>query len=196
MSENRLYSVAATGLTAYCSDIITDTEEDEAYFMSVTGYQATVKGIIANFLEYYGISLSMNWQEHYYSRSSESYKVLLKKLPSGLVHSIVLPRLALSNQEESHENKFYIFTREGKQQTLSVFFKHLDQKTDIPLHPSWTGWLWKAFIEQEWLIELKTVIGSFKGYLVEWNQTELHDIISDALRNKIPEITQCMKGGV
>ncbi len=81
MDETKLYPVAATGLSAYCSDLITDPERvDDAYFLSVTGYQSTVKGIVANFLEYYGISLSMNWQEHYYGRTSESYRILQRKL--------------------------------------------------------------------------------------------------------------------
>ncbi len=193
MDEIKLYPVAATGLSAYCSDLITDPEnEEDLYFISLTGYQGTVKGIVANFLEYYGISLSMNWKEHYYGRTSVSYEVLLKKLPSGLVHCIVLPKLALPYHDEDRKNKFFIFTNEKEDKPLSLFFRHLDDKTEIPIHPSWAEWLWMRFLELQWLIELKTVIGTFRGYSVEWNQTQLHDIISKALKTKDSEIIDCL----
>ena len=46
-------------------------------------------------------------------------------------------------------------------------------------------------------MELKTLAGNFKGYSVNFNPKQLHDLISEAIRNKVPEVTQCMewKGG-
>ena len=53
----KLYPIHATGIRAYCSDLIIDPYDlDTVYFMSICGYQATVKGIIANLLENYGIN--------------------------------------------------------------------------------------------------------------------------------------------
>ena len=53
-----LYPIHAMGIQAYCSDLIVDSSDSETvYFMSVAGYQATVKGIIANLLDNYGISI-------------------------------------------------------------------------------------------------------------------------------------------
>ena len=47
-----LYPIHAMGIQAHCSDLIVDPDDPEiVYFLSVCGYQVTVKGIIANLLE-------------------------------------------------------------------------------------------------------------------------------------------------
>ena len=190
----KLYPVMATGIRAYCSDLIVDPEEtDTVYFMSICGYQATVKGIIANLLENYGISIELEGDEHYLVRSDFGYKVQIKKLPSGLVHAILYPVLALPKNDEEEQNRFFIFT-DRKEERHQLFFRHLDDKVVIPLHPSWTKWLWNLFEEQEkWLIKLETLAGNYWGYAFWFHPKQLEDLISEAFKNKVPEITECMK---
>ena len=191
-----LHPIHAMGIQAYCSDMVIDPNDFETvYFMSIAGYQATVKGIIANLLEDYGISMEIDGEEQYLMRSSIGYKVQSKKMPSGLVHSILYPRLALPKNDEENQNSFYIFTN-GKD-LLRLFFRHLDEKSEIPLHPSWDKWLWKIFEEQKWTLELRTLAGTYKGYSFEFNPKELHDLISGAIRKRDPDIIGCMewKGG-
>ena len=188
----KLYPVMATGIRAYCSDLIADPE-NTVYFMSICGYQATVKGIIANLLENYGISIEIERDEIYLVRSSSGYKVQMKKLPSGLVHAIVYPILALPKNDDEEQNRFFVFTnRNGEKQ--DPFFRHLDEKVEIPLHSSWTKWLWRLFEDQdEWLIELKTLAGNYRGYSFRFHPKQLQDLISEAIRNRNPEIIECMK---
>jgi hypothetical protein len=165
--------------------------------MSLCGYQATVKGIMANLLEDYGISADINGVEHYLTRSSLGYKVEVKKLPSGLVHGVLIPKLALPKNDEKSQDRFFIFTRDEKE-IPALFFRHLDEKTDIPLHPSWNRWLWNGFEKQEgWLVKLRTLAGSYRGYSVGFHPKKLHDLISEAMKSRVPEITACMerKGG-
>jgi hypothetical protein len=194
----KLYPMHATGIKAYCSDMIVDPEDlDIVYFMSVCGYQTTVKGIIANFLEGYGTSLEVEGTDHNLTRSVQSYKVKVKKLPSRLVHAVLLPRLALPGSEGQSQNSFFVFTKESRAKQ-ALFFRHLDEKSDIPMHPSWAAWLWQLFERQEgWLDRLKTLIGDYKGYSFYFNPKKLHDLISEAIRNKVPEAIRCMdyKGG-
>jgi len=190
----KLYPVMATGISAYCSDLIVDPEEtDTVYFMSICGYQVTVKGIIANLLENYGISIKLEGDEHYLVRSDFGYKVQIKKLPSGLVHAILYPILALPKNDEDEQSRFFIFTdRKGERREL--FFRHLDEKVEIPLHPSWTKWLWRLFEDQdEWLVQLKTLAGNYRGYSFRFHPKHLQDLISEAIKTKIPEIIECMK---
>ncbi|MDY6839630.1 MAG: hypothetical protein SWH78_16835 [Thermodesulfobacteriota bacterium] len=188
----KLYPIHATGIKAYCSDVIVDPHDPErVYFMSVCGYQTTVRGIIANFLEDYGISLEIEGTGHYLTRSGLGYKVKLKKLPSGLVHALLLPKLALPRGEDQDQDSFCVFTKKGREK--QVFFRHLDEKTDIPMHPSWAQWLWQLFEQEDgWLNRLKTLIGDYKGYSFYFNPKKLHDLISDAIRNKVPEVIRCM----
>jgi len=189
-----LYPIHAMGIQAYCSDLIVDSSDSETvYYMSIGGYQATVKGIIANLLDNYGISIEIEGKSHYLTRANFGYKAQLKKLPSGLVHALLFPRLALPKSDDENQDSFFIMTDE-RDKVLTLFFRHLDEKTDIPLHPSWARWLWKAFENQEgWLLEAKTMVGSFEGYLFEFNHEQLHDLVSEAIRKRIPELINCMK---
>lgn len=198
----KLCPINAMGIRAYCSDMITNPYNlDSVYFLSLCGYQVTVKGIIANLLEHYGISIEVEGDEYYLNRLSLGYKAQVKRLPSGLVHAVLFPKLALPENDEERQNSFFIFTKESNtQELLSLFFRHLDEKIHIPLHPSWAEWLWQVFEQQEeWLLELKTLVGSFKGYSFGFNPKQLHDLISEAIRNRVPEVIECMqwksKGG-
>lgn len=188
-----LHPIHSLGIKAWCSDLIIDPEDSETvYFMSICGYQITVKGIIANLLENCGISIEIDGSEHDLIRSETAYKVLMKKLPSGLIHAVMLPKQAIPNKDEEGQNRFFVITSQA-QDILKLFFRHLDNKTEIPLHPSWAPWLWEAFAkEDDWLIELQTLTGNFKGYRFDYHPSHLHDLIAKAIRKKVPEVVGCM----
>jgi hypothetical protein len=60
----KLYPAHAMGIHAYCSDLIVDPEDDETvYFMSLAGYQAAVKGIVAPWADVRGIGV-LDVDEH------------------------------------------------------------------------------------------------------------------------------------
>jgi hypothetical protein len=188
-----LYPIQSMGIKAWCSDLIIEPEDSETiYFMSICGYQATVKGIVANLLENCGISIEVDGIEHDLIRSDTGYKVLMKKLPSGLIHAVVLPKQAIPNNDEDSRNLFFVFAKRD-QDILTLFFRHLDDKTEIPLHPSWASWLWEAFAKKgDWLTELQTLAGNFKGYRFDYQPSHLHDLIANAIRGKVPEVVKCM----
>jgi hypothetical protein len=190
----KLLPIHATGIKAYCSDLIIDPHElNTVYFLSISGYQATVKGIIANLLENYGISIEVEGFDYCLTRSSLGYKAIVKRLPSGLVHAVIFPRLAMPNNDEDTKNSFFIFNKEAE--VSGLFFRHLDEKTHIPLHPhpSWDKWLWDLFIREDWLLELKTLVGNFRGYSFEFNPKNLNDLISEAIRNTVSGVINCMQ---
>ncbi len=191
-----LYPVKSMGIEAYCSDVITDPHQlDTVYFLSVCGYQATVKGIVANLIENNGISIKIEGIEYYLVRSEFGYKTLVKKLPSGLVHAVLFPKPALAENDENNKNSFFIFKDRHKgEELLSLFFRHLDEKTNIPLHPSWRRWLWRVFeAQQEWFVKLRTLAGTYSGYFFDFNPHQLQNMVSDAIRNKVPEMIECIK---
>jgi hypothetical protein len=190
----KLYPAHAMGIRAYCSDLIVDPEDLETvYFISLAGYQAAVKGIVANFLEHYGISVEIDGRQHLVTRASLGYKTLVKKLPSGLVQEVLFQKIALPKHDEESKDTFFVVT-DRREDLLTLFFRHLDEKTDIPLHPSWDRWLWETFENEEgWMLEGKTLLGSYHGYLFEFSQTRLHDLISDAIKTRVPEVVGCME---
>jgi len=184
--------IRSKGIETYCSDLVVD-ENTWAYFMSVAGYQTSVKGIIANILEYHAVTVAVNSSYEYVNRAAESYSVYYQKLPSGLFQGTILPKTALPTYEES-KNAFLILA-ESTLSAKAFFFNHLEEKTEIPLHPAWSDWLWRTFTEEGWLTPLETVIGSYKGFLVNICEEDLKESITMEIRNKTPEINRCFEKG-
>jgi hypothetical protein len=80
------------GIQAHCSDPIVDPIDPEIiHFLSVCGYQITVKGIVANLLgRFNGATIEIEGEEYDLICSGMGYKVLIKKLPSGLAHALLI----------------------------------------------------------------------------------------------------------
>ena len=76
-----------------------------------------------------------------------------------------------------------------------LFFKHLENKTEVPLHPVWSHWLWKTSSEKDWLTSLNTLIGNYQGYLVEIYEDEIKEVITRAIADKNQEVIECFKKG-
>lgn len=184
--------IRSKGIGAYCTDLVVD-ENTWAYFMSVAGYQTAVKGIIACVLEYQSATVAINGNYESVNRASESYCVHYQKLPSGLYQGTILPKTALPNYEESKDN--FLILAETISLAKILFFDHLEQKTGTPLHRTWSDWLWRTFFQEDWIIPLKTLIGSYKGFLVNIYEDDLKDAIAAAIRNDISEIIRCFKKG-
>jgi hypothetical protein len=189
-----LYRISAGGIHAFCSHLIIDPdEESEVYFLSVCGYQPTVKGILANLLNRYEIEIQVLGKKYYLTRCNFSYTMEVKKLPSGYAHGVVFPTLALPKKTEGENNDFFIFTKKNYT-PFGLFYRHLDEKTELPLHPSWDSWLWELFKrEKDWLIELRTLIGSLRGYECSFDQDRLKELIAEAIRRKDPRVVDCME---
>ncbi len=184
--------IRSRGIEAYCSDLVVD-ENTWAYLLSVAGYQTAVKGIIASILEYQTVTLIANGSYEYINRTSETYCVHYQKLPSGLYQGTILPKMALPNYEESKDS--FLILAENNSSARALFFDHLEQKTEIPLHRDWSDWLWKMFTEGSWLTPLNTLNGGYKGFLVDIYEDDLKDAIAAAIRNKTYEIMRCFKKG-
>ena len=194
-----LYPIQSMGIEAHCSDLIVDPDDPEViHFLSVCGYQITVKGIVANLLERYsGVCVAVDGEEYDVVCSDMGYRVLLKRLPSGLAHALILPKSAVpGHKDDKGQNRFSIVTQ-GKEDIPILFFRHLDEKTDIPIDPSWVRWLWRTFQKEKWLNKLRTIAGDFKGYHFEFHPARLQELISGAIKEGVPEIIDCMawKGG-
>lgn len=180
------------GISAYCSDLIVNEDRD-VYFLSVAGYQTAVKGIIANVLEYGSVVVEIGEGYEYLSRSSQSYSVYYQRLPSGLYQGVVLPKIALPGNNEPRD--MFLILSQHTSVAQELFFKHLEEKTEIPLHPSWSGWLWGIFSDKGWLTTLDSLVGDYQGYVVEINEDELKDTITMAIANKNPDVMVCFKKG-
>ena len=184
--------IRSRGIEAYCSDLVVD-ENTWAYLLSVAGYQTAVKGIIASVLEYQTVTLIVNGSYEYINRTAETYCVHYQKLPSGLYQGTILPKMALPNYEESKDA--FLILAENNSSARALFYDHLEEKTEIPLHQAWSDWLWKTFTEGSWLTPLNTLNGGYKGFLVAIYEDDLKDAIATAIMNKTYEIMRCFEKG-
>ena len=184
--------IRSKGIEAYCSDLVIDNNS-WAYLLSVAGYQTAVKGIIASVLEYQSATVAVNGGYEYINRAGEPYSVHYQKLPSGLFQGAILPKMALPDCKES-KDAFLVLAKDTSA-ARALFYDHLEEKTGIPLHPSWSNWLWKVFLEKDWLTPLNTLVGGYKGFLIDIYEDDLRDVITAAVRSRTPEIIRCFKKG-
>jgi hypothetical protein len=118
----------------------------------------------------------------------------IRKMPSGYCQGAAIPRMALPKQGEGKSRDFLLISKDPGQ-VKSLFLSRLDEETEIPLHATWTEWLWALFQAKEWTTKLKTLAGSYEGYLVEIRPDELLQEITRALESKIPDIVGCLNPG-
>ena len=189
-----LSGINSAGISAWCSELIIN-EESETYFLSVAGYQSAVKGIIANFLQYGSITVKVDGKYFYPVRSSLTYTVHYRKLPSGLYQCVTFPKIALPDDNKDSTGTFLVIAQTGYL-ARDLFFKHLDDSIEIPLHPLWSHWLWEIFSKKCWLTRLKTLVGDYQGYLIQINEDELSDFITTAIVEKNPAVIRCFEKGV
>jgi len=178
----------------YCSDLIVDGEtKQKIYFLGVAGHQSTVKGILANMLKGESLSVDVNGETHWVERFSESYLMKIKKMPSEYCRGITLIKMGGDQERRGSPYREFLLINEDPLEVKGPFYDHLDQKTEVPLHPSWTDWLWKLFGEKGWITRLQTLVGKYEAYLVNFHEEELSDEITTAIKKKVPAVAQCLK---
>jgi len=189
-----LSPIQSRGVSAFCADLVVDQENLETvYLLSVGGYQTAVKAIMANLLEGNGLTVEIDQRRHYLNRADLAYKVLLTRLPSGWAHSLVFPKSALAKvPDEEDRFRFFVFTTRAEE-AKTLFFQHLDARTELPLHSDWTDWLWEGFLAQGWLVPLASLAGRLQGWSIQFSQQRLHDLIADGLEWSNPELIACFE---
>jgi hypothetical protein len=187
------YRIRVEGIEAYCFDLIIDKETSQcAYLLSVAGYQAAVKGILANFLTGESLAVTIGKEIHWFERLPGSYSMKIKKMPSHCCYGMAVARMTGLQNGAGEPREFLLITKDrGK--VKDHFYRCLDAKTDVPLDPSWTEWLWSLFKAKEWLTRLKTLAGENQGYLVDVQPEELISEISRAIELKVPDLVACMR---
>ena len=189
-----LHKIRTQGIEAYCSGLIVDRETSRyVYLLGVAGYQSAVKGILANMLKGEALSVDIHEETYWVERFSANYIMRIKKMPSEYCHGFTLLKMGgVQENEESSFREFLLINR-NPQEVKSQFYGQLDQRTEVPIHSSWTEWLWELFEEKGWITRLETVVGKFEAYLVNVHQEEFSYEITQAIRKKMPEIINCMK---
>ena len=189
-----LHRIRCQGIEAYCSDLIVDRETNQyVYLLGVAGHQSTVKGILANMLKGESFLVEINKETCRVERFPENYLLKIKKMPSEYCHGITLAKVGTNQTDGRSPYREFLLINEDPLEVKGPFYEHLDRITELPLHPSWTDWLWKLFGEKGWITRFETLAGKYEAYLVNFHQEELSSDITEAIKEKVPEVIHCMK---
>ena len=189
-----LHKIRCQGIEAYCTDVIVDKETNQyVYLLGVAGFQSAVKGILANMLKGESLSVDIKKETCWVERFSTNYLMKIKKMPSEYCHGITLIKIGTDQECKGNPYREFLLINEDPLEVKGPFYNHLDQKTEVPLHPSWTDWLWQLFGGKGWITRLETLVGKYEAYLVNFHQEELSYEITEAIKKKVPEVINCMK---
>ena len=78
----------------------------------------------------------------------------------------------------------FILLCQDPQEAPDRYYRFLDQRVSIPLHPSWAGWLWEKGLEQETISPLES--HGIHAYLCEVQETLTREQISQAIPGQGP----------
>ena len=189
-----LLEIISGGIVVYCSDLVVNPDSREGVcFISVAGNQTAVKGLLANLIEGNSLTIMPGGRFHQVNRLPEAYMVRIKKLPSGLAHGLAYARSALPRPADDDQTPGILLIGQDIGSVRSLFYRHLEHKTDLPLHPSWADWLWERCLERSWLYELTTLVGGLMGFAGELDPKMLEEQICAAIRQKVPEVFACFR---
>ena len=161
----QLYTITAGGFSATCDAFASDPEQNELWFVSMVGAQTSLKAIWAALLNsppqpaFLIKGAADDLHEGGYERcqipegSIGTWKTKLARLPqAGAWHGMVYTQMA----ELSFERDAFLLLTPDREQAPELHLRFLNQRTELPLHRSWAGWLWQQGLESEAIRPLKS----------------------------------------
>ena len=161
----QLYTITAGGFSATCDAFASDPEQNELWFVSMVGAQTSLKAIWAALLNsppspaFLIKGAADDVHEGGYERcqvpesSIGTWKTMLARLPqAGAWHAMVYTQMA----ELSFERDAFLLLTPDASEAPALHLRFLNQRTELPLHRSWAGWLWEQGLESEAIRPLKS----------------------------------------
>ena len=161
----QLYTITAGGFSATCDAFASDLEQNHLWFLSMVGAQTSLKAIWAALLNsppspaFLIKGAADDLHEGGYERcqipegSIGTWKTKIARLPqAGAWHGMVYTQMA----ELSFERDAFLLLTPDPEQAPELHLRFLNQRTELPLHRSWAGWLWEQGLESEAIRPLKS----------------------------------------
>lgn len=152
------------------------SQYDEIYLLSVVGYDSAVKGITSAAVSGREIEILTEYTIRICANRYEKYRILNTKLPSGLLHQIVVAESFFTQEGMSK----IIYVTE-QQNTPEVVYQKIQQSYTIPSIPEWAEWLYKRIIDNGWVEKLQ---GTVKVLKLDVHEKALDELISEGVKNK------------
>ena len=183
-----LYTVSAGGFSATCDAFARDAASQGLWFLSMVGGHTALKAIWSCLLKQPpepahiikgadGLALSGG-----YERCGIPYPTIgtwttkIAKMPvSGGYHALVFTKLA----EFASDHYQFLLLAQSEQEAPSLHYRFLDKRSPLPLHRSWSEWLWQRGLEKEEIVPLQSV--GINAYRCNPNGESLKEDLSQAV---------------
>ena len=189
VEERSLPVIQAGGFSVYVDafawepDPASETPRMWLWFLSLLGPQQALKAIWARLVKGELVTFSREalGQVHFCTlapQGPKSWRSYSAKLPTAAGHQLVLlPEIA---RHGAARDDFLILPPSNDDAPLQ-HFRFLDRRVDLPLHPSWSHWLWERALRTGEAVALQSE-GS-RAYRCTPNPAELAIELSAAVRD-------------
>lgn len=154
----------------------------EIWLLSLLGNQQSVKAIWARLVR--GENASLAHHEHWPAETCwlareawGTWRFYASRLPSGsATHGLLVPEAA----NYTTEKRDFLLVPRTKQEAPLLHYRFLNRCLDLPLHPSWTDWLWERGLDTD---EIESLQGfGLSAYRCKPNPSQLKTDISRDMR--------------
>ena len=102
------------------------------------------------------------------------------RLPSGAAyHGLLVPELAAY----ACDRQEFLLLARSEDEAPALHYRFLNRRLDLPLHPSWAGWLWERGLNADEVEALESV--GVHAYRCRPDPSALQENISDAVRRRV-----------
>ena len=164
-NTGQLYTITAGGFSATCDAFASDPEQNQLWFCSMVGAQTSLKAIWAALLNSPPAPAFLikgavdELHEGGYERcqipetSIGTWKTKVARLPqAGAWQAMVYTQMA----ELSFERDAFLLLSPDTSEAPALHLRFLNQRTELPIHRSWAGWLWQQGLDSEAIRPLKS----------------------------------------
>ena len=156
---------------------------DELWFLSMLGHQQSVRAIWARLIKGEAGFLSsteLGGEPTPLAREAwGTWRFSGMRLPSGSAyHGMLIPEIAAYATDRLD---FLLLVRE-QDDAAQLHFRFLARRLDVPLHPSWAGWLWRRGLDTDEAEQLQST--GVQAYRCRPQPEALRTDIGDAVRRR------------
>ena len=106
------------------------------------------------------------------------YHFITRRLPCGQSHGLLYPDPAIGDTKHA----FTLLLPKARE-AAAALLRMVDQRTTIPLHPSWASWLW-TFLEEHDHITHLVGTGDWIGWDIHCPESELQAAVPEAIKTR------------
>ena len=190
-NAEELFTISAAGFSATADAFARDPDTEGLWFLSMVGASTSLKAIWASLLKQppapahiiqgvEGAAFEGGYERCVIPEETiGTWTTKLARLPaSGGWHALVYTRQA----EYAFERDAFLLLTQTETEAPELHHRFLDKRSPLPLHQSWSGWLWERGLEKGEIVPLQSV--GIRAYRCSPNGESLRADLSDAVASR------------